>query len=281
LKAEAIVRAFGLAACQASGLMAWESDPTENARPFQMGVAARNGVTAALLAQRSFGGPTGVFDFGHTIFRAFSRKADPEKLVSDIGRRWDGVLELAVKPYPCVAFLHPALDAVFEVMGKDVSSPEDVRSIVMKFPRAGSHCVDGNPLKSHCAQYILAVAIANGELNVADIFEDQRLINPTVDRLSRLVKVGVDDELDKLFPDFYATIVEIETHSGARITRRKDIARGYPEAPMSPREIQQKFRTIVGKVRSEESIDQLLCAAAELEKVRDLNEYARNLRGSD
>ncbi len=57
LESEAVVRALGLAACQASGLMAWESDPSENARPFQMGMAARNGVTAALLAGQGFGGP--------------------------------------------------------------------------------------------------------------------------------------------------------------------------------------------------------------------------------
>src|SRR5690606_4438176 len=52
-----VTRAFGLAGCQASGLMAWESDETENSRPFQMGMAARNGVTAAMLAAQGFGGP--------------------------------------------------------------------------------------------------------------------------------------------------------------------------------------------------------------------------------
>lgn len=278
LAPEAIVRAFGLAACQASGLMAWESDPTENARPFQMGVAARNGVTAALLAARGFGGPTAVFDHGHTVFRAFSRRSEPEALLADLGRRWDGILELAIKPYPCVAFLHPALDAVFEMLREGVR-PDDIASIVMRFPRAGAHCVDGNPLKSHCAQYILAVAFANGELNVADIFEDQRLINPAVERLSRAIDVGTDDELDKMFPDFYATILEIRTRSGDLLKRRKDIARGYPEAPMSPEEVQGKFRTVVGKVRSEESCNELLIAAAALDTMPDLQRYAASLRG--
>ena len=32
-------------------MMAWQDDPREDARPFQMGMAARNGVTAALLAR--------------------------------------------------------------------------------------------------------------------------------------------------------------------------------------------------------------------------------------
>src|SRR5437660_496383 len=84
LDAEAVERAFGLAACQASGLMAWESDPTENARPFQMGMAARNGVTAARLAASGFGGPAAVFDHGHTVFRAFSRNPAPERLTAGL-----------------------------------------------------------------------------------------------------------------------------------------------------------------------------------------------------
>ena len=65
LDTEQTVRALGLAALQASGLMAWQDDPKEDARPFQMGMAARNGVTAALLAESGFGAPDRVFDGGH------------------------------------------------------------------------------------------------------------------------------------------------------------------------------------------------------------------------
>jgi len=41
---------LGLAGCQASGLMAWEADPTQMPKSLQLGSAARNGVTAAILA---------------------------------------------------------------------------------------------------------------------------------------------------------------------------------------------------------------------------------------
>jgi len=69
--------AFGLAGCQASGLMAWETDHTENSRPFQMGIAARNGVTAALLAKKGFGGPPDIFDGRYGIFGAFTDNPQP------------------------------------------------------------------------------------------------------------------------------------------------------------------------------------------------------------
>src|SRR4051794_14554935 len=147
LDTDGATRALGLAACQASGMMAWESDPTENARPFQMGMAARNGVTAALLAKSGFGGPDGVFDHGHTVFRAFSRDPRPERLLADLGQKFDGVMELAIKPYSCVSFLHPALDALLGLVRERDLKASDIETLTLRFPRAGIHCVDDNPLK--------------------------------------------------------------------------------------------------------------------------------------
>jgi 2-methylcitrate dehydratase PrpD len=50
LSAPKFAVALGLAMQQASGLLAWASDQTENSRPFNPGLAARNGTTAAYLA---------------------------------------------------------------------------------------------------------------------------------------------------------------------------------------------------------------------------------------
>jgi 2-methylcitrate dehydratase PrpD len=57
LDATGASRALGLAALQAGGLMTWEADPSEQARPYNCGTAARNGVTAALLAAVGVGAP--------------------------------------------------------------------------------------------------------------------------------------------------------------------------------------------------------------------------------
>ena len=274
----ATVRAFGLAACQASGMMAWESDPTENARPFQMGMAARNGATAALLAQSGFGGPDAVFDHGHTVFHAFSRAPRPERLLQDLGTRFDGIMELAIKPYSCVSFLHPALDALFGLMRERDLAPDDIERLTLRFPRAGIHCIDDNPLKSHCAQYILPVALANRALRVADIFIDRRIDNPVIAALCRRVAVEPDDALDRLFPDFYASIVEVTTRSGETIARRNDIARGYPEAPMSARELDDKFDLLVGSVAPPERVRALRAALDALPGAADLAAYAEILR---
>jgi len=279
LDAAAVTRALGLAACQASGLMAWESDRSENARPFQIGMAARNGLTAALLAADGFGGPIGVFDHGHSVFKAFSRNPKPELLTRDLGGRWDGIAELAIKPYPCVSFLHPALDALFELIQDHDLQAENVDEIAMRFARSGAHCIDANPLKSHCAQYVLAVALARGRLEVTDLFVDRRQSDPLVRDLALRVRVEADDgALEAAFPEAYATELELRLRSGRTFGRRHDIARGYPEAPMSAAEIEAKFDGLLASVGSAARGTALKRAIRALPDAPDLHGYAELLR---
>jgi 2-methylcitrate dehydratase PrpD len=276
LDREAVGRAFGLAACQASGLMAWESDESENARPFQMGLAARNGVTAALLAAGGFGGPPAVFDHGHTIFKAFSRSPEPERLVAGLGQSFEGIMELAIKPYPCVAFLHPALDALSELQAR--TSAEAIDRITLRFPRSGAHCVDDNPLKSHSAQYILPVAAVRGRLEVRDIFHDAREDDAAIRSLSQRTEVIADDgELEALFPDYYASELTLTLRDGETLTRRIDIARGYPEAPLGEAELEAKFRGLAGSVASDGRVDRLWKALNGLGDAEDVAELAELL----
>lgn len=278
LDAEAVERALGLAACQASGLMAWESDPSENARPFQMGMAARNGVTAALLAAGGFGGPVGVLDRGHTVLQAFSRAPRPERLTQGLGERWEGIMELAIKPYPSVSFLHPALDALLALVREHDLRAEDVASIVLRFARSGVHCIDDNPLKSHSAQYILPVALARGRLEVADLFVDRRQTDPLVTALGRRVRVEPDDgELEAAFPHRYATEIEVRT-ADQTFRRRSDVARGYPETPLGRAEIEAKFDRLIASVAPPERVAALRTAIAALPEASDLGAYAELLR---
>jgi 2-methylcitrate dehydratase PrpD len=278
LPSEAVERALGLAACQASGMMAWESDPTENARPFQMGMAARNGVTAALLAASGFGGPAAIFDHGHTVFGAFSRNPSPAKLTDRLGAAWDGIVELAIKPYSCVSFLHPALDALLGLVREERLGADDIAAITLRFPKDGIHCVDGNPLKSHCAQYVLPVAVANGELRVADIFVDRRIDDQRIADLCKRVRVTNDPRLDPLFPDFYASIVEVETRDGRRLERRNDIARGYPETPLSQEELDDKFDRLCGSVTDAGGIARLRASLEGLPEAPTVRAFADALR---
>lgn len=246
LNPEQTVRTLGLAALQASGLMAWQDDPREDARPFQMGMAARNGMTAALLAKSGFGAPDRIFDGGHVVLEAFSDVANPTALTSGLGTEWEGVSGLAVKPYPCVSFLHPALDALSGLIAEHGVQPDRIERIELRFARSGCHCVDDNPLKGHCAQYVLPVFAAAGRLLYTDLFIDKRKTDPEVRRLAAETRVLPDDgELEKRFPDFYVGEIALSLAGGQRLENRAEVARGYPEKPLEEREIKQKFNDVL------------------------------------
>jgi len=154
--------AFGLTGTQASGLLAWETDPSEQSRPFNPGIAARNGTTAALLASFGYGGPPDIFRGHFNIFGAFSEpQADgttgrPEELTRSLGDDYL-IMGFAYKRYSCCAFLHPALDALLSILATHPLQPEEVTSIDLRFPTNGTKLIDNNPLKSHCAQYIMPI----------------------------------------------------------------------------------------------------------------------------
>ncbi|WMS41992.1 MmgE/PrpD family protein [Acuticoccus sp. MNP-M23] len=262
--------ALGLAALQTGGLLAWQDDPREDARPFQMGLAARNGVMSARLARHGFGAPDRIFDGGHTALAAFSDTPDPAPLVDGLGTAWDGVTELAIKPYPCVSFLHPALDAQTKLLAEYKLSSRNISSIALRFAEAGAHCVDNNPLKGHSAQYILPVHAARGGLSYLDLFTDRRESDPEVARLAASARVIRDTgEFDDRFPDFYVGEVTLTLTDGTILTARNDVARGYPENPLGRDEIEAKFAKVTGEVATAERARALAKAVKGLRRAPD------------
>jgi len=186
-------------------------------------------------------------------------------------------MELAIKPYASVSFLHPALDALLALVHEHDLRPADILRLTLRFARSGVHCVDGNPLKSHCAQYILPIAVARREVSVADLFVDRRQSDPEIAALASRTEVVADDALDALFPDAYASIIEVRTADGRRLERRNDIARGYPETPLSEAELAAKFQKLAGSVASPERVSALEGALAGLPQAREIDPLAELL----
>ncbi|WP_158970454.1 MmgE/PrpD family protein [Chachezhania sediminis] len=251
LDEEQTVRALGLAGLQTSGLLAWQDDPKEDARPFQMGLAARNGVMSAMLAKRGFGAPDRIFDGGHVVLDAYTGVASATPLTDDLGLAWDGVMELAIKPYASVSFLHPALDALVRLLDGHALAPDQIEKIALRFADAGAHCVDDNPLKGHSAQYILPVRAAMGRLSFLDLFIDRRETEPEVARLAASAEVIRDTgDFNDAFPDFYMGEIILTLTDGRTLSATSKVARGYPEQPLSKAELAQKFEEVTATVCS-------------------------------
>jgi len=276
LDAKKTAIALGLALQQASGLLAWASDPTENSRPFNPGLAARNGVTAASLAWLGFGGPPTPFEGKYDVFTAFSGEPHPEALLADWGAHFH-VPEFAYKQYSSCSFTHPGLDALLHLAREHHLKPADVKSILLRFPVSGKHMIDNNELKSHCAQYILPVGLVFGGVMIDEILED-RLRNPEVARLRAATRMEGDPELEKAWPEQYASIVEVTTTDGRTLSCRVDDAKGTMRNPLTPEEIHAKYLKLTTTVTTIAHAETIADLAARVDRLPDIANLAALLR---
>jgi 2-methylcitrate dehydratase PrpD len=268
--------ALGLAMQQASGLLAWANDPTEHSRPFNPGLAARNGTTAACLARLGFGGPPTPFEGKYDAFTAFSGSSNPEALVDDWGKRFH-LPEFAYKLYSSCAFTHPGLDALLGLASDLRLTASDVERIVLRFPKNGAHMIDGHPLKSHCAQYILPVGLVFGRVIIDDILFDRQR-HPEVARLSSGMALVHDPALDANYPERYTSVVELILRDGRTVSRRVEFARGTRENPLTPDEVRAKYFRLTGPVIPRARAEALMAAVDRLDRAGDLTTLVALLR---
>lgn len=276
LSAAKFAIALGLAMQQASGLLAWASDHTENSRPFNPGLAARNGTSAAYLASLGFGGPPTPFEGKYDAFTAFSGERNPDALLADWGNHYY-LPEFAYKLYSSCSFTHPGLDALLTLAGEYILKPTDIEEIVLRFPGSGAHMIDNNELKSHCAQYILPVGLVFGGVMIDDILQD-RMRHPEVARLRARTRMVADPELDKEWPERYSSIVEVATKDGRRLSRRVDYAKGTMENPLTREQIHQKYLKLATTVTSAAQAERIADVVHQIERVEDVRGLAAMLR---
>lgn len=267
--------AFGLAGLEASGLLSWVSDSTEHSRPYNIGLAAKHGVTAAHLASLGFGGPPNIFEGKYSLGQAFTGQWNEEALFKGLGETFK-VMELCIKRYACCAFIHPGLDGLLDIRNSENLGAEDVERITLHYPESGYKVIDGNSLRSHNAQYVMALAMDRGRVEFNDILHDQRF-EPQIRELSERARVLGDDELDREYPELYRSIVEVELSDG--VLHRRDIThpKGHPENPLTNDELREKFASLTQDVLTPKQAEEIANTVGRLEELKDIRTLTKLL----
>lgn len=278
LNADQLAVALGLAGSNAGGLVTWVDDPTENSRPLVIGLAARGGVTAALLASLGFGGPTAILDPGkYSIYDAYSGEAHLDRLVGGLGEEPLWVTQTTLfKRHPCCGDIHTGLDALITLREQHGFGPDDIREIEHRVKADRAPVVDANPLRSHCAQYIMGVAAVNGKIASDDILTDRRASPRIASMIDRIRFVG-DPELDPWEAPSPA-IVSITLNDGRTLTQRVDWPKGMPADPFSRQELEGKFLDLATTRIPRDRAQRLLNLINGLEGVEDVGEIAELLQ---
>lgn len=266
LSRDQFTSAFGLAGAQASGLMEMYGPSAQ--KRFNPGPAARNGVTAARIAQLGFSGADTIFEGERGFLKAFSDEAHPEALSEGLKGPYELLIEF--KPYSCARPIHNAIDCALALRNKEGLRAADIAAIHFdRHPDWAHYHQNTKPRTYHEAQVSLpfstAIALIEGKA-LLDQYSDRNIRNPGVKRLAELVTIAADASL----PRGVSCRMRVTLRDGKTLTAQVDYPKGSIQNPMSDDEMRAKFDSLAVPVIGAKRAATLAGQVVELEKVRDV-----------
>jgi 2-methylcitrate dehydratase PrpD len=104
------------------------------------------------------------------------------------------------------------------------------------------------------------------------------LMDPAMQSTMRKVKTIHDEGIAAMGVEKMRSIVEVELTDGRIIRREASDARGTPEKPLKPHELEEKFMECAGFVYDEEKSKEALSLIRRLDKLSDVSELTDLLR---
>jgi len=230
--------ALGTAATQSSGLI--ENLGTMS-KSVGVGNSARNGLAAALYAERGMDGPDRPLEGPRGLAALMGEGEDLASVVDGLGDSWE-LTQNAYKPYPNGVVLHPVVDACLELRPQvgDVARIE--RVMVKGHPllreRADRPNVTTGREAQVSLQHSVAVAFLYGAASVKE-YSDACVNDPAV--LALRSKVTAQDDAS-ISTD--AAVVSLRTTAGDLLSAHIAHARGSLARPLSDSELEAKLRDL-------------------------------------
>lgn len=274
--------ALGIAGSIAGGLMLNLGTMT---KPMHAGNAARNGVTAAVLAQRGFTANENIIDgeFGFCSLFSGGKIVGLSDKNLNLGDVWNIItIGFAFKPYPSCRDTHACVDAVLQLRKTYKITSDQVSTIICKVDHKLSQSLRfPRPRNGYegkfSMQYCVANALLKGQL-VLDDFKDEVITDPAVqDLLSRISLVFSKE--DVAGSDLGHEVL-IKLKNGKEYSYKVREPKGDRKNPMTDEELLAKFRgcaKLSMETNDIERIIELILDLEELEDITRLTEIVTNL----
>jgi 2-methylcitrate dehydratase PrpD len=287
LSVESTVQSFGVAGSFASGLSASLTDGSDVWRAHG-GIAAHNGILAALLARAGLTGPIAVLEGRQGFCHAFT---DGTYDASALERQPGApllILDTAFKLHNTAHVWALPLDAAAALQAQHGFTAADVEEIVVTFPRNWTAIMDDPSGATYAPanyaqatnnlRFCLAVGLHEGRVYLEQ-FDAAHLHNPAILETARRIIPRPDAEFGRIFEttDQAPTHLEVVLKSGARYHLRVDYPRGCPQHPAAPAELEAKFDALASPVLSAVQLAQLKASLFALESVPRIDELIRHL----
>jgi 2-methylcitrate dehydratase PrpD len=245
LDADHTARALGMAASMAAGIRANFGTMT---KPFHVGRAAENGITAALMAREGFSANPEALD-GRWGYLAIAGPGGEPALVRDrFGKPFTMASPgVSIKPYPSGVLTHASMDAMKFLMADEGLTSDDIDHVVLN---AGSNVL--GPIRFQLArtelegkfsfQFLLAAIILEGKAGKAE-FVDAFVSSQACQAMQRRIETRFDQGIEDMGWDRIRSRIDLTTKDGRAFSRWADENyRGGPHNPISDAELEGKFK---------------------------------------
>jgi len=270
--------ALSYAAQQVSGIWSWERDTEHIEKAFDFaGMGARNGITAAMMAQAGFTGVSDVLDGEHNALQALSREPRPEEMVAGLGSRFF-VTETAIKVFSVGYPIQAPLDAFLTLRRTHALTVENVERIVARVPEDGARIVDNSAMPDVNLQYAIAVALIDGTLSFDASHSYERMRDPQVLAVKQRVQLVGDRAL--MDPDAPRSgRVDVTLHDSRIVSHFTRHAPGTKENPLDTAGVNAKARALMTPVIGARRTGAVIERVNGLDQLRSVRELAGLLAG--
>lgn len=278
LSLDQMIHALGIAASSASGLRQNFGSMT---KPFHAGIAARNGVNAAYLAQCGFTSNPEALEGKTGFFANFANKQPVLK--ESMGEPFDLLQPgFFVKPYPSCAATHTAIDAMLSLVKEYGCQADQIESIYAGCGPVGPiMLVHNRPLQGtegkFSMPFVLAAAVADGEVGL-DTFTDDKVNDPVIRALMEKVEFGIDEQYRTRSVEEAPALIRVKLKDGRVLERSKQMADGSPEHPLSYEALIGKYRDCAGRVLSPDRVERSLEKIVFLDSLPRISSLTTELR---
>ena len=186
------------------------------------------------------------------------------------------ITRMTFKNHACCGHVFAAIDGALALQREmRVSAPDIERVRVRTYKAALEVARHESPQTAAEARfslkYTVASALAHGSVRLA-AFEPARLEDPATRELMRRIEVAIDPGLDAAFPAQRAARVAIEARDGRRGEHLQPTRIGDPDAPLSDRQLEDKYLELAGPVLGEAKARALLGRLWQIEQAKTLAE---------
>lgn len=234
---------LGSAGTMAAGLWEFLRDAADS-KQLHTAKAAADGLMAAWIARDGFTGAQQILEGRQGMAAGMSSDADAKWLTDGLGTRW-ALAETSFKFHASCRHTHPAADALLDLMREHRLQAADVAAVTAHVHQGALDVLGPvtDPQTIHQSKFsmglVLALIACHGRAGLAD-FTDAALRDSEIRAFHDKVKMVLDPEIDRAYPQRWMGRVTVRTRDGREIEQRITSPKGDPDNTLTRAELEDK-----------------------------------------